>query len=116
MDGRQEWNRRLFESLTSNRLSRNKYFSQFANDWFKAVHKRYRIVASLKKEAGRLGSLDGTVCWISNTGDGPIFHLESAPLQYSSEVALQTHEWDWLAKQEEIRALLQSNPREGLPG
>ena len=61
MDGRQEWNRRLFESLTSNRLSRNKYFSQFANDWFKAVHKRYLIVASLKKEAGRRGSLEGTV-------------------------------------------------------
>ncbi len=116
MDGRHEWNRRLFESLTSNRLSRNKYFSQFANDWFLAVHKRYRIVSSLKKEAGRLAPLNGSVCWISNNGDGPIFHLKSAPLRYSREVALQTYEWDWLAKQEEIRSLLQSDPRDGLPG
>ena len=116
MDGRQEWNRQLFESLTSNRLSRNKYFSQFTNDWFNAVHKRFRIVASLKKEAGRLGSLAGTVCWISNNGEGPIFHLKSTPLKYSREVPLQNYEWDWLAEQEEIRSLLQSNPRDGLPG
>ena len=116
MDGRQEWNRRLFESLTSNRLSRNKYFGQFTNDWFNAVHKRYRIVASLKKEAERLGPLEGTACWISNNGDGTVFHLKSIPLQYSREVALQTYEWDWLAKQEEIRSLLQSNPRDALPG
>lgn len=120
MDGRGDWNRNLFESLTSNRVSRNKYFTQFTDVWFKAVHKRYRIVISLKREAGRLGGLQGTRCWISEDDDPQgfdlLFHLQSPRLSYTRSVALQSYEWDWLVQQDEVRALLQSQPREALSG
>lgn len=111
MDSRQEWNRSLFETLTSNRLSRNKYFTQFTNDWFKAVHRRFRVVTSLKQDAGRLGSIPDTHCWISSEGDDLLFHLQSPRLSYKRVVALQPYEWEWLVQQKEIQTLLNESGR-----
>lgn len=112
MTDRHEWNRSLFETLTSNRLSRNKHYAQFANSWFKAVHRRFRVVASLKKDAERLGCIPDTNCWISdNNGDGLLFHLQSPRLSYKRVVVLQPYEWEWLARQEEIRSLLSDASR-----
>lgn len=108
----------MFQTLTSNRLSRNKYFTQFSNQWFKAVHRRYRIVTSLKNEAARLGSLPGTQCWISHNGDSTVrqlhFHLRSPRLNYSRVVALELYEWEWLEQQKEIRLLMQAQARDVL--
>lgn len=106
MNDRHDWNRSLFETLTSNKLSRNKYFTKFTNEWFRAVHRRFRVVASLKKDAQRLGTIPETMCWISTDGDGLLFHLQSPRLSYTRVVALQPYEWEWLARQEEIRSLL----------
>ena len=116
MNERLEWNRRLFETLTSNRLSRNKYFTKFASEWFQAVHRRYRIVASLKREAARLGAIPGSNCWVSDQGNGLLFHLQSPPLRYRRVVALQPYEWEWLFQQQEIQSLLQEQGRQALPG
>lgn len=109
MDSRQEWNRSLFETLTSNRLSRNKFFTQFTNEWFKAVHRRFRVVTSLKQDAGRLGSIPETHCWVSSEGDGLLFHLQSPRLSYKRVVSLQPYEWEWLVRQKEIQTLLSTN-------
>lgn len=109
MDHRHEWNRTLFETLTSNRLSRNKFFEQFRNDWFKAVHRRYRVVSSLKLDAARLGSIPDTNCWVSANGDGLLFHLQSPRLSYKRVVALQSYEWEWLVQQKEIQCLLSAH-------
>jgi hypothetical protein len=111
VDSRQEWDRSLFESLTSKRLSRNKYFAQFSTDWFRAVHRRFRVVASLKKDAERLGGMPETCCWIEREGEGLLFHLQSPRLGYKRVVALQPYEWEWLARQEEIRTLLSADTR-----
>ena len=116
MDDRQEWNRSLFETLTSNRLSRNKYFTKFTHDWFRAVHRRYRMVASLKTEAARLEAIPETLCWISNNGDGLLFHLQCPRLGYKRVVALQPYEWEWLIQQKEIRILLKYEAQDALTG
>jgi hypothetical protein len=114
VDHRGEWDRTLFESLTSNSLSRNKYFTQFANHWFRAVHRRFRVVSSLKKDAQRLGSIPETNCWVCEEGDGLVFHLQSPRLSYKRVVALQPYEWEWLVRQKEIQSLLSANPRNAL--
>ena len=111
MNDRHDWNRSLFETLTSNKLSRNKYFTKFTNEWFKAVHRRYRVVASLKKDAERLGAIPETNCWVSDDGDALLFHLQSPRLSYKRVVALQSYEWEWLGRQEAIRSLLGPDPR-----
>ena len=111
MDNRRDWDRTLFETLTSNRLSRNKYLAQFANQWFMAVHRRFRVVSSLKKDAERLRSIPETNCWISGEGEGLEFHLQSPRLRYKRVVALRPHEWEWLGRQKEIQTLLSANPR-----
>jgi len=116
VEDRQKWNRHLFETLTSNRLSRNKYFTEFDNEWFKAVHRRFLIVHSIKREAKRLGTVPETHCWVSNTGDGLFFHMRSPRLHYERVVALQSYEWEWLHLQEEIRFLLEPPPEQTLPG
>jgi len=116
VDHRHEWDRTLFETLTSNRLSRNKYFAQFNNDWFKAVHRRYRVVASVKKDAERLGTIPETNCWISSSADGLLFHLQSPRLSYKRVVALQPYEWEWLVQQKAIQLLLSANSEAALLG
>lgn len=116
VDDRQDWNRNLFQTLTSNKVSRNKYFTKFTGKWFRAVHKRYRVVASLKREAARLGAIPDSLCWISSNGDGLLFHLRSPRLMYAREVALQSYEWEWLHQQEEVQSLLKEQPREALTG
>ena len=116
MNGRRDWERSLFETLTSNRLSRNKYFTQFSNDWFKAVHRRFRVVTALKQDAGRLGSIPETHCWVSTEGAGLLFHLQSPRLSYKRVVALQPYEWEWLVRQKEIQSLLSANTRGALLG
>jgi hypothetical protein len=116
VDDRQDWNRSLFQSLTSNRLSRNKYFTKFAAGWSRAVHRRFRVVASLKRDAERLGTVPDTNCWIRAEGDGLWFHLQSPRLSYKRVVALQPYEWEWLAQQEAIRALLNAPEPQALPG
>ena len=109
MEHRREWERRLFESLTSNKLSRNKYFTQFGNEWFSVVHRRFRVVASLKKDAERLGGIPETNCWVSASAHGLLFHLQSPRLSYKRVVALQPHEWEWLMRQKAIQMLLSAN-------
>ena len=116
VNDRQEWNRSLFETLTSNRLSRNKYFAKFATGWSKAVHRRYRVVVSLRKEAARLGAIPETSCWISVDGSAVLFHLQCPRLQYLRVVALQPYEWEWLGRQAEIKPLLNPQTQELLPG
>lgn len=116
MEDHQEWNRRLFETLTSNRVSRNKYFTEFANDRFKAVHRRFLTVLSIKKEAHRLGGIPETHCWIGDSKDGLSFHLHSPRLHYERVVALQPYEWEWLNRQDEIRVLIVQAPERTLPG
>ncbi len=106
----------MFETLTSNRLSRNKYFAKFTNDWFRAVHKRFRIVVSLRKDAERLGAVPESNCWVSEDGDGLLFHLQSPRLSYKRVVPLQRYEWEWLVQQEEIQSLLTAETRDALPG
>lgn len=119
-EDRQDWNRSLFETLTSNRVSRNKYFTKFTNKWFKAVHRRYRTVVSLKREAGRLAAIPDSSCNFCNEGEGVIvqvvFQLESPRLGYSRTVTLETYEWEWLRQQEEVQSLLQVKPWEALTG
>jgi hypothetical protein len=114
MDERHEWKRNLFQALTSKRLSRNKYFAKFSDHWFRAVHKRYRVVASLKAEAGRLGAIPGTNCWISRDEHGLHFHLHSPRMNYRRVVALQSYEWEWLIEQSEIQSLFRSGPQQAL--
>lgn len=106
MSERGEWNRQLFETLTSNRVSRNKYYAQFANESYKAVHSRYRVVTSLKREAGRLAKVHDTGCWVAREGEQLLFHLHSPRLFYKRAVALEHHEWEWLHAQQEIQTLL----------
>ena len=113
---RQDWDRTLFETLTTNRLSRNKYFTQFANEWFRAVHRRFRVVTSLKKDAERLGGIPETNCWISASSGGLLFHLQSPRLSYKRVVALQPYEWEWLVQQEAIRSLLSAQTRDARLG
>jgi len=110
VESRREWDRSLFESLTSSRLSRNKYYAQFTHEWFRAVHRRYRVVESLKHDARRLAVVPETNCWVSPDGDGLLFHLQSPRLSYKRVVALQSYEWEWLGQQEEIRSLLSADP------
>ena len=111
MEERREWDRSLFESLTSNRLSRNKYFAQFTSEWFRAAHRRFRVVESLRQDARRLGTIPETHCWVSPEGDRLWFHLQSPRLSYKRVVALQSYEWEWLGRQEEIRSLLNADPQ-----
>jgi hypothetical protein len=113
---RLDWDRSLFETLTSNRLSRNKYFTQFNNAWFKAVHRRFRVVTSLRKDAERLGVIPDTNCWVSENGGGLLFHLQSPRLSYTRVVALQPYEWEWLVQQKEIQCLLSGNTGNALLG
>lgn len=111
---RREWNRHLFHALTSKRLSRNKYFAKFSDGWFRAVHKRYRTVASLKREAERLAAVPETNCWISRESDALLFHLQSPRLSYKRVVALQPHEWEWLIQHDEIQQLLRARSHAAL--
>lgn len=119
-EDRQAWNRTLFETLTSNQVSRNKYFTKFTNKWFKAVHRRYRTVVSLKREAGRLAAIPDSSCGISNEGEGAVvqvvFTLESPRLGYTRTVTLETYEWEWLQQQQEVQSLLQGKPLKALTG
>jgi len=112
MDAYADWSRTLFETLTSNRASRNKFFSQFANDAFREIHKRYRIVSALKKEAARLNAVPESHCWVSSEGEEPVLHMESPRLFYKRSVGLKPHEWEWLLAQEEIQYLLRCGANE----
>ena len=111
MEDRREWDRTLFESLTSRRVSRNKFFAQFATQWFQSVHRRFRVVSSLQKDAQRLGGIPDTQCWISGEGESLVFHLQSPRLSYVRSVALRPYEWEWLGRQKEIQSLLSQAPR-----
>jgi len=104
-----DWSRALFESLTSNRVSRNKYYTKFTTAGFRAVHRRYMIVSSLKREAARLATDPQSICWVTSDGDDPVFHMESPRLAYKREVALKDHEWEWLLQQQEVQNLLKSS-------
>lgn len=99
----------LFERLTSSLVSRNKYYTKFTNDGFRAVHRRYRVVSSLKKEAGKLAIDTNSVCWITSDGNDIVFHMESPQLFYKRAVALKHHEWEWLLQQQEVRQLLKES-------
>lgn len=115
MKDRQDWNRQMFQALTSKRLSRNKFFARFSEGWSKAIHKRYKIMSSLQREAERLGQVPETLCWVDNNEKGLLFTLESPRLSYKRVVPLEAYECEWLLEQKAIQAILTKMPREALP-
>ncbi|MDH5751267.1 MAG: hypothetical protein OEZ59_02460 [Deltaproteobacteria bacterium] len=114
MDDRREIVKGLFGALTAKKLSRNKNFASFSDKWSRKVHRRFQVVSSLLRDAGRLAGLEGTACWISSGEDSVRFHLDSPRLYYSRVVALQHHEWEWLAGHSEIQNLLQVKPQKAI--
>ena len=105
----QEWSRSLFETLTSNQVSRNKHYTKFSNDGFRAIHRRFQVVSSLKREAGKLVTDPKSACWITSNGESPVFHMESPRLFYKRAVTLKHHEWEWLLQQQEVQKLLKAS-------
>jgi len=106
--------RKLFRALTTRVVSRNKDFSRFSDSWVRTVHRRFQVVSSLVREAGRLGGVPDTNCWILRQGDAVRFHLTCPPLLYSRIVTLQPHEWEWLIQHPEIQVLFKSQPHQAL--
>jgi hypothetical protein len=106
MNDRHEWMRSLFEALTSKRLSRNKYFASFERGWAKVVHRRYRVVRALKMEAERLAGIPDSFCRVQPAAEGVHLSLHSPRMRYRRDVALFSHEWEWLNQQAEVRQLL----------
>jgi len=109
----QDWDRAMFQALTSRALSRNKYYATFAQGMFRAIHRRFRTVDGLRREAERLAALPGSTCRISEDGEGLRLHLNAPMLSYRREIDLRAHEWDWLTQQEGIRKLLERKPADG---
>jgi hypothetical protein len=96
----------LFQAMILHRVSRNKYYSSFANSQFRRVYRRYRLCRALQREADRLAGVPGSGCWVQAKEGGLHVHLESPTLHYKREVALLPHEWEWLGEQTGIRSLL----------
>ena len=114
MKDRQSRNRNIFKALTSRAVSRNKDFARFSDTWVRTVHRRFQVVSSLVRDAGRLGGIPETRCWIFRQDEAVQFHLTCPRLLYSRIVTLQSHEWEWLIQQQEIQALIQSEPHQAL--
>ena len=110
----QNRNRNIFKALTSRAVSRNKDFARFSDSWVRTVHRRYQVVSSLVRDAGRLGGIPETHCWIRHQDEVMQFHLTCPRLLYSRVVTLQPHEWEWLIQQQEIQALYKSEPHQVL--
>lgn len=99
---------KLFHLMVAHQVSRNKNTNSFAYEAFRRLHRRYRVVQSLQREAERLAGLPGSSCRVL-TGNGVLqVCLESPTLQYRRQVALLPYEWEWLGAQTGIRTLLAS--------
>lgn len=96
----------LFRAMTLHEVSRNKYYSSFAQEGFRRVHRRYRVVRALQREADRLAGIPGSCCRVLTKAGVLQVQLESPTLQYRREVALLPYEWEWLGEQKGIRLLL----------
>lgn len=98
----------FFLSLTENTLSRNKHFEMFANQVGKQAHLRYKMVLSLKRDVQRQADSHGAACWVSQTVGCLVFHLHNPAVGYKRTAILQDYEWDWLSRQQGVRALIHS--------
>ena len=97
---------RLFRAMVLQEVSRNKTFGSFTSEGFRKVHRRYRIVRALEREAERLAVISGSSCHVL-TREGVLqLCLESPTLYYRREVGLLPYEWEWLGAQTGIRTLL----------
>lgn len=112
MEERTEWMRNLFKALTSKQVSRNRNFATFTRGWSRLVHKRYRVMDALKREADRLAEIPGTSCWVSENDGELFFHLQCPRMQYTRKVALHSYEWEWLGQQSSVQSLLKVNALE----
>jgi len=114
MSDHEQWRRELFLALSQAQVSRNKFPETFAQGWSREVHRRFKRVSSIKREAERLADVPGTACWVAPDGeDGLEFHLECPPLQYRRVIAVERHELEWLVAQSQIRTLLDIRSLEG---
>jgi hypothetical protein len=96
----------LFRAMVLHEVSRNKTFGSFASEGYRRVHRRYRIVRALQREAERLAGISGSWCHVL-TKEGVLqVCLESPTLYYRREVGLLPYEWEWLGAQTGIRTLL----------
>jgi hypothetical protein len=97
---------KLFRAMVLQEVSRNKTFGSFGSEGFRRAHRRYRVVRALQREAERLAGISGSSCHVL-TKEGVLqVCLESPTLYYRREVGLLPYEWEWLAAQTGIRALL----------
>jgi len=107
---------KLFHLMVEHQVSRNKNTNSFAYEAFRRLHRRYRVVQSLQREAERLAGLPGSSCRVL-PGDGVLqVCLESPTLQYRRQVALLPYEWEWLGAQTGIRTLLASTDHTSADG
>lgn len=100
--------RSLFQALTSQRLSRNRYFASFERGWARAVHRRFRIVRALKADAERLAGIPDSYCRIETAPEGVQLSLYSPRMGYRRKAILFHHEWEWLNRQVEVQHLLRA--------
>lgn len=108
MDERREWMRSLFQALTSQRLSRNKYFASFERGWARVMHRRFRIVRALKADAERLAGIPESYCRVETAAEGVRFSLYSPRMGYRRQAVLFHHEWEWLNRQVGVQHLLRA--------
>ncbi len=106
MDERHEGMRNIFKALTSRTLSRNNNFAAFVQGWSRTVHRRFRVVQALARDAERLSGLDGTTCSVIQDAPDLRLRLSCEALQYRRTVVLRDYEWQWLQEQPGVRSLL----------
>jgi hypothetical protein len=104
----------LFRALTLRQVSRNKYFASFTYEGFMRVHRRFRVVRALQREAERLVEIPGSSCRVRQSDGVLQVRLESPRLLYRREVALLPYEWEWLEGQAGIRSLLAAAAAQGV--
>ncbi len=112
----EEWQRNLFRALTTERVSRNKFPDTFAEGWSRDVHRRFKTLRALKRDAERLAEIAGSVCWVSDGDEGLRIHLHCPSLLYSRVVAVYGYELEWLMAQRGVRALLDVRTLESRSG
>lgn len=114
MSEQREWERNLFEALASQRVSRNRHFAEFAGGWFRAVHRRWRTMRAVRRDAERLAGVEDSTCEVSDHGEDLLVRLRSPRLAYSREVVVRPHEWEWLVRHEAVQVLLKAAPHRAL--
>ena len=107
--GHEDWRRDLFQALTTQRVSRNRFPDTFAQGWSREVHRRFQTLRALKRDAERLQDIEGTLCWVTEHAEGRRFHLRCPALRYTRMVTVHEYELEWLMAQCAVRALLKVN-------